>query len=131
MTKETTANDSLTSKDSNEWLDVRGKNNLRLKNIIPSSFLQPKTKHPTASIPKFTYGLTIGITPPTNMTNPIVITARLLSKILSSFQFVCANSHINPIDDEYSPQTDPKTLHDMDEEEVLRYVWIHNTISDT
>jgi hypothetical protein len=131
MTTATTTNDPSSATNTNDWIDVTGKSNHRVQNIIPSTCLKPKTKYPAASIPKFTYCLTIGITPPTTMKKPVVITARLLSKVLSSFQFVCPNSQINPIDDEYAPQSDPSKLHDMDEEEILRYVWIHNTISDT
>jgi hypothetical protein len=116
---------------SDEWNSVTGKKNHRLKDAIPLTSLTPKTKHPAASPPKLTYCLCLGITPGTNMTNPIVITARLISKVLASFQHVIPNSQINPIDDEHSSMTDPKKLFDMDDSEINQYVWVHNTKSDS
>jgi hypothetical protein len=107
------------------------KKNNRFKDALPKSSLTPKPKHPAASVPKLTYCVSPGLTPPANVENPMIITARLLSKVLASLQFVVPNSQINPIDDDESPQNDPKTLFNMSDDEVSKYLWTHKTKSDT
>jgi hypothetical protein len=130
----TNSNDNIadpTSANDTDWQQVNGKKKNRYTDALPRSCLLSKPKHPASTIPKLTYCVSLGLSPPNEMENPVIITSRLLSKVLSSLQHIVPNSEIKAIDDEYPAQTDPKKLYDLDDDEVNRYVWIHPTSSDS
>jgi hypothetical protein len=114
-----------------QWQTVRNSKKSSIDDALPRTKLTPSKRHPAATPPKHRYNITLGLTPATDNDNPIIITPRLLSKVLASLQYACANTQINPLDEELNPITDHEKLFAMDDDEIDKYTYVQDTNAET
>jgi hypothetical protein len=115
--------------DASDWNLVENKK--KSVDSLPRTQLNPKPRNSIITPPKHRYSITLGLVPPAEIENPIVITPRLISRVIASLQYVCNNTQLMPIDDEQPPLFDTLKIFAMEDTEIEKYVFVHDVNSDS
>jgi hypothetical protein len=128
-----TMTDSTITSNSNdeEWQLVKGSKKAPFQKALPKTHLVPIVPYTATSPPRHTYCITLGLTPASDIAEPVIITPRLIGKVLSSLQYVSNNTILLPMDDDLSPQSDPAILHDMEDSDIVKYVYVVPNMNDS